>query len=98
MLHIILFAVVVLAGSLSFSKVRTYLKSKFPGLAAKGSAFVKIAEADGKALEVKGRIIAIDAANKVKTELVAFYEGEATRVHADADKIKDSFDAVLSKL
>jgi hypothetical protein len=74
------------------------LVAKLRGVEAQGSAFIKIAEADAKALEAKGRIVAIDAANKVKTEVVEFLEKEATRVHADADKIKADFDAILAKL
>lgn len=66
--------------------------------AASGSAFVKVAEADAKALEAKGRIAAIDAANKVKADTVAFFEREVERVHADADKIKSDLDALLAKL
>ena len=75
-----------------FSKVKAAVG------AAEGSAFVKIAEADAKALEAKGRIVAIDAANAAKAELVAFYEKEASRVHAAADKVKADFDAILAKL
>lgn len=74
------------------------LIAKIKGVEAKGSAFIKIAEADAKALETKGRIIAIDAANKAKSDLVAFYTKEAARVHADADKIKADFDEILAKL
>lgn len=76
----------------------TTLLNKVKGIEAKGSAFVKIAEADAKALEAKGRIVAIDAANKAKTELVAFYEKEVTRVHAASEKVKSDFDAILAKL
>jgi len=79
-----------------FSKL--FAKVKASITAAEGSAFVKIAEAEAKGLEAKGRIVAIDAANKAKTELVAFYEKEASRVHAEADKIKADFDAILAKL
>lgn len=76
----------------------SFIKSKITGVAAQGSAFVKIAEADVKELEVKGRIIAIEAANKVKNDAISFYEKEVARVHADVDKIKSDFDALLSKL
>lgn len=98
MVYIILVVLAVLAGSLAFSGVRIYLKTKFNVFEAKGSAFVKIAEADAKALEVKGRIVAIDAANKAKSEAVGFYKKESTRVHADADKVKEDFDSILAKL
>lgn len=81
--------------------VQTFFRNLFArlkGVQAKGSAFIKIAEADVKAAEAKGRIIAIDAANKAKTEVVDFLKKEATRVHADADKIKADFDDILKKL
>lgn len=74
------------------------LFTKLKGIEAKGSAFIKIAEADVVAAEAKGRIIAIDAANKVKIEVVSFLKAEAVRVHADADKIKADFDDILAKL
>jgi hypothetical protein len=65
---------------------------------ATGSAFIKAAEADAKALEAKGRIVAIDAANKAKAEVVAFLQTEVARVHAESDKIKADFDEILAKL
>ena len=58
----------------------------------------KTAEADLKAAVAKDRIIAVDAANKAKAEVVAFLETEVARVHADADKVKADFDAILAKL
>jgi len=79
-----------------FSKLFSRVKAAVG--AAEGSAFVKITEADAKALEAKGRVVAIDAANEAKAKLVAFYEKEAARVHADADKVKADFDAILAKL
>lgn len=81
--------------------IKTFFSNLFVrlrGIEAKGSAFIKIAEADVKAAEAKGRIIAIDAANKAKAEVVAYLEKEASRVHAETDKIKADFDAILAKL
>ena len=99
MLTLILIVVgVALALALTVKKVRTYLKVKFGVIRGNGSAFVKIAEADAKELEAKGRIIAIDSANAVKAKSAAFLHKEAARVHAAADAVKDDFDAVLEKL
>lgn len=94
----ILLAAAAVGGSLAFRGVRTFLKTKLNLVETKGSAFIKIAEADAKELEVKGRIVAIDAANKLKSDAVALYEKEAARVHAEADKVKADFDAILAKL
>lgn len=78
------------------------LKTFFQGLGAKakaeGSAFAKIVEVDVQAVEAKGRIIAIDATNKVKNEIADFVEKEADRVHYDLDAVKTRFSNVLAKL
>ena len=78
--------------------ITTFFNALLKGVEAKGSASIKIAEADLKAAEAKSRVIAIDAANKAKAEVVAFLEKEAARVNADADKVKADFDAILAKL
>jgi len=65
---------------------------------ADGSAFVKLAEADSSELEAKGRIVALDAAHSVKTEVVDFLEKEVDRVHATADVLNTRFKSVLGKL
>jgi hypothetical protein len=70
----------------------------FGKIKAEGSAFIKVAEADVKEIEAKGRIIAIDAANRVKNDVVDFLEKEVTRVHADVAAVHERFDAVLAKL
>lgn len=67
-------------------------------VANEGSAFSKVAGAEEKAVEAKGRIIAIDAANKDKAEVVSFLQKEASRVHSEADKIHSDFDEILAKL
>lgn len=81
-----------------FSSIIAKLKGETVTIAAKGSAFVKVTEADAKEQEAKGRIAAIDAYNKAKTDVVSFYEKESVRVHADIDAVKTKFDAVLAKL
>jgi hypothetical protein len=78
--------------------VASWFKSKWAGIKGKGSVFVKIAETDALALEAKGRVIAIDAVNTAKNDLVGFYEKEVARVHAETDKVKDRFKAVLEAL
>lgn len=78
--------------------IKSWLQSKWANVRAKGSVFVKIAEADALALEAKGRIIAVDAANTAKNDLAAFYEKEAARVHAASDAVKARFNSVLSTL
>jgi len=78
--------------------LKTFLSGLGSKAKAEGSAFVKIAEVDAKELEAKGRIVAIDATTKVKTEVVEFLEKEVTRVHAATDAVKAKFDAVLANL
>lgn len=68
------------------------------GVVEKFSADIKIAEADAKELEVKARIIALDAYNEGKSKLVDFYESEVARIHADTEKIKVELEAILAKL
>lgn len=81
-----------------FSNLIAKLKGDTTTIVAKGSAFVKVTEADSKELEVKSRIAAIDAYNKAKSDVVSFYEKEVTRVHTDVDAVKSKFDAILAKL
>ncbi len=63
-----------------------------------GSAFGKIAEAETKKTEAEGRIIAIDATNKVKNETAAFLEKEVTRVHAETDALNSRLNSILDRL
>lgn len=70
----------------------------FTKLKADGAAFIKTAEADAKELEAKGRIVALDAVNTAKANVIEFLKTEVARVHADADKIKADFDDILAKL
>jgi hypothetical protein len=77
----------IMASFLNFGKIK-----------AEGSAFVKVAEAEVKAVEAKGRIIAIDAANRIKNEVAEVLEKEAARVHADIAAVHERFDAILALL
>lgn len=78
--------------------LKTFLQGLGSKVKAEGSAFAKIVEVDAQAIEAKGRIIAIDAANKVKNEVADFVEKEANRVHTDLAAVKTRFSNVLAKL
>lgn len=80
------------------SKLIAKLEGKASVVGLKGSASVKVAEAEVKSLETKGRIAALDAYTKVHTEAIAVFEKEAARVHADVDAVKTKYDSVLAKL
>lgn len=67
------------------------------GIAGKGSAFARVALHDMAVLEAKGKIVALDAANKVAHEAYDFLELEAARVHAAQDSI-EARQAKLSSL
>lgn len=79
---------------MSIAPIKTYFKS----VEEEGSAFIKVAESEGKAIEVKGRILAIDAANKIKTEALAFFQKEVARVHAETEKIHAEFEAIFEAI
>lgn len=70
----------------------------FGKIKAEGSAFIKVAEAEVKSVEAKGRIVAIDAANRVKHEVADFLDKEVARVHDEANKVHTRFDSILAKL
>lgn len=83
---------------MSLKTIFANIFARIKGTQAKGSVFIKIAEADLKAAEAKGRVIAIDAANKAKAEVVSFLQKEAVRVHAESDKVKADLEEILAKL
>lgn len=64
----------------------------------KGSAFVKVAVADSKALELKGKVIALKAANAAAHDTASELEKAATDVHEDADAVQSRLTAVESQL
>lgn len=78
--------------------ILSYLKAKFTSIEASGSAFAKVASADVKAEIAKGRIIALDAVAKVKTEVANELDKEVVRVHAAQTEIHERFDSILEKL
>lgn len=78
--------------------LKSFIQSLGSKVKAEGSAFAKIVEVDVQAIEAKGRIIAIDAANKVKNELADLVEKEVDRVHTDLAAVKTRFSNVLAKL
>lgn len=75
-----------------------FLSNLLNGAKAEGSAFAKIALADVKALEAKGRIVAIDAAHEAKRVVIEEFQAEAVRVHAEADAIAAEFEKLLARL
>jgi hypothetical protein len=97
-MHVLITLAVAIVIALSFKKVRTYVGVKLGLIEAKGSAFIKIAEAEAKELEVRGRIIAINETTKAKSKVVSELHDAATLAHAGADKLKADYDAVLARL
>lgn len=73
------------------------LKSKFTGKPS-GSAFALIATADDKVLQAKGRVIAIDAANREKQSQSDSLDQEVSRVHAETNAVHSRLDGILDRL
>lgn len=65
---------------------------------AEGSVFAKIAHADTKVLDAKGRIAAADAFHEAKHKEAEFLEAEADRLHADSADVHSRFDTILDRL
>ena len=78
--------------------ITSLFSSAKDSIVAKGSVYAKLAEADVLALEAKGRILVVDAANKVKHDLAALYEVEVNRVHVESEAVKIRFKAILALL
>lgn len=74
--------------------------SLFDWLAGKpsGSVFIKQSSVADKVQEAKGRIAAVDAANREHNKAADFLEVEATRVHGETDSIHSRVDGVLDTL
>lgn len=102
-MHIVIGCLIVLGilSALGFI-YRTTLKAFFtkvtPGVSAKGSAFVKVAEADTRATELRGKVIALKAANAVAHGTADELEKAAADVHEDADAVHDRLTAVENQL
>lgn len=90
-------AVLIVLGFV-FRKRLTATFSKVAQGSGKGSAFVKVAEADARSLELKGKVIALKAANSAAHGTASELEKAAADVHADADAVQARLTSVESQL
>lgn len=68
------------------------------GQKPQGSAFTKIAQADDKVQQARGRIISINAANREKNAVADELEQDVAQVHSETDQVHGRLDNILEKL
>lgn len=73
-------------------------KVRSANLAGKGSAFARVATHDAAITEAKGKIIALDAANKAHASAIYALEVSASKVHGVQSSIKSRLSALSSAL
>jgi hypothetical protein len=87
----------IIAAALVYT-FRKQFASVLPGVTAKGSAFVRVAEHEALLLEAKGKVIALQAAEKVADEALNELASATSAIHSGRDRIASRIAAINSAL
>lgn len=77
-----------------FSKIANLFRKVTSSFTSKGSAFIRVAEHEAAILEAKGKLIALEAANKATSTALDEIEAGAAKIHS----VRDNLQARIAKV